>query len=81
MYYHNIFNPNYINEQNYNQLLMQQRQREQQQFENEQMNEIAKMLKALNDYMDAAQKIAPQYQEQASALSVMEICKRLYNRH
>ena len=78
MYNQDLFNQNYINEQ-YKELLMQKNQIEQQiKFENEQQIEITKMLKALNDYFDAAQKIAPQYQGQAIALCAMEIYKRLY---
>lgn len=44
-----------------------------------QEREIAKMLKALNDYFDAAEKIAPQYQQEAFKLSVLEIYRRLNN--
>ena len=61
MYNENLFNQNYINE-----LLKQRAQIEQQiKFEMDQEKEIGNMLKALNDYFDAAQKIAPQYQGQA----------------
>lgn len=81
MYNENLFNQNYINEAQYNELLKQRAQIEQQiKFEMDQQNEINKMLKALNDYFDAAQKIAPQYQGQAMALSAMEIYNRLYNK-
>ena len=76
MYNENLFNQNYINE-----LLKQRAQIEQQiKFEMDQEKEIGNMLKALNDYFDAAQKIAPQYQGQAMALSAMEIYNRLYNK-
>lgn len=81
MYNQNLFNPNYINEVQYNELLKQREQIEQQiKFEIDQQNEINKMLKALNDYFDAAEKIAQQYQGQAMALSAVEIFNRLYNK-
>ena len=81
MNYQNLFNQNYINEQQYYELLKQKNQIEQQiKFEQEQQVEIGKMLKALNDFFDAAQKIAPQYQNHASNLCIWEICKRLYNK-
>lgn len=81
MNYQNLFNQNYINEQQYYELLKQKNQIEQQiKFEQEQQVEIGKMLKALNDFFDASQKIAPQYQNQASNLCIWEICKRLYNK-
>ena len=52
MYNENLFNQNYINE-----LLKQRAQIEQQiKFEMDQEKEIGNMLKALNDYFDAAQK-------------------------
>lgn len=78
MYNQNLFNPNYINEVQYNELLKQIEQEIK--FEIDQQNEINKMLKALNDYFDAAEKIAPQYQGQAMALSAVEIFNRLYNK-
>ncbi len=80
MYNQNLFNQNYINEAQYNELLKLRNQIDQQiKFEIDQQNEINKMLKALNDYFDAAQKIAPQYQGQAVALSAIEIYRRLNN--
>lgn len=36
-----------------------------QQYHNQQQLEIAKAVKALRDYCDAARKIAPEYQQQA----------------
>lgn len=80
MYYQNLFNQNYINEQYYCELLKQRNQIEQQiKFEQEQEAEIGKMLKALNDFLDSFQKIAPQYQKRASELCLWEICRRIYN--
>lgn len=81
MYYQNLFNANYINEQQYNELLKQKALIEQQEkFEKEQQIEISKMLKALNDFFDASQKIAPQYQNQSFNLCILEIYKRLHNK-
>jgi len=36
------------------------------------------MLKSLNDFMEACNKIAPQYQEQAFNSCIAEICRRIY---
>ena len=44
----------------------------------EQQKEIFNAVKALNDFMDAYNKIAPQYQEQAFNACIAEICGRLY---
>lgn len=80
MNYQNLFNQNYINEQRYVELLKQRIEIEKQlDFEQEQYTEISKMIKALNDFLDASQKIAPQYQNQANALCALEICKRVYS--
>ena len=77
MYNQNLFNQKYINEAQYNELLKQKIQLEQMRFEMDQKKEICNMLKALNDYFDAAQKIAPQYQQDAFNLCVLEIYRRL----
>lgn len=71
MYYQNLFNGQYINQQNY-------RNVKEQQFQEEQQKEFYNMLKSLNDFMDACNKIAPQYQEQAFNACIAEICGRLY---
>ena len=80
MYNQNLFNQNYINETQYNELLKQKAYLDKIQFEKEQQKEIGNMLKALNDYFDAAQKIAPQYQQDAFNLCVLEIYRRLYGK-
>ena len=36
------------------------------------------MVKALNDFCDAAEKIISQYQNKANAICILEICKRFY---
>lgn len=75
----NQFNPNYINEAKYKELLKQKAIIEQQiKFEEHQMLEIGNMLKAINDYCDSTEKVAPQYQNCAFDLCVMEIFKRYY---
>ena len=73
MYNQNLFNQNYINETQYNELLKQKAYLDNIQFEMDQQKEIGNMLKALNDYFDAAQKIAPQYRQDAFNLCVLEI--------
>lgn len=70
MYYQNLFNQEFINQQYYMQM--------QQQFTYNQNQEIAKMIKALNDFMDAANQIAPQYQQQAMCECILTICNRAY---
>lgn len=71
MYYENLFNEQYINQKNYQKM-------QEQQFEIEQQKEIYNMTKALNDFMDSANKIAPQYQQQALETCIATICGRLY---
>ncbi len=56
--YDQIFNQQYVNEAYLHQLQIQRYHAEQQQ-------EIAKAVKALHDYCDAARRIAPEYQQQA----------------
>lgn len=71
MNYQNLFNKLYINQQYYEELKRNQ-------FYLEQQQEFIKMLKALNDFMDSASKIAPQYQQQAFDACVSAICGKLY---
>ncbi len=81
MYNENLFNPNYINKAKYEEALKQKAIIEQQiKFEENQMLEIGNMLKAINEYFDAAEKVAPQYQNCAFDLCVLEIFKRLNNK-
>lgn len=72
MNYQNLFNRQYINQQYYEEL-------QRQQFYTEQQQEFAKMLKSLNDFIDSAGKIAPQYQQQAFDACVSTICRRVYD--
>lgn len=80
MYYQNLFNQEYINKQ-YCELLKQKEQREQREqqekFDREQKLEISKMIKALEDFFEASQKIAPQYESLALSSCIFEISKRL----
>lgn len=71
MDYLNLFNEQYINLQYYEEIKRKQ-------FYLEQQQEFTKMLKALNNFMDSASKIAPQYQKQAFDAYVTTICGRLY---
>ena len=64
MDYQNLFNEQYINQQHYKEIKSKQ-------FSLEQQQEICKMLKALDDFMESASKIAPQYQQQAFVLHTM----------
>ncbi len=56
--YEQIFNQQYVNPAYLQQIQYQQ-------YHSEQQMEIAKAVKALHEYFDAARKIAPQYQQQA----------------
>lgn len=71
MDYQNLFNEQYINQQHYEEMKRKQ-------FYSEQQQEFSKMLKALNDFMESAGKIAPQYQQQAFDACVSAICRRVY---
>ena len=71
MDYQNLFYEQYINQQHYKEINSKQ-------FFLEQQQEICKMLKALDDFMESASKIAPQYQQQAFDACVSVICKRVY---
>ena len=57
--YEQLFNPQYVNEEYIRQQLRYQQYRE------EQQEEIAKAVKAIHDYFDAARKIAPEFQNEA----------------
>ncbi len=71
MDYQNLFNEQYINQQHYKEIKSKQ-------FPLEQQQEICKMLKALDDFIESASKIAPQYQQQAFDACISVICKRVY---
>ncbi len=71
MDYQNLFNEQYINQQHYEKIKRKQ-------FYSEQQQEFSKMLKALDDFMESAGKIAPQYQQQAFDACISVICKRVY---
>ena len=68
----NLFDQYYINKNQYEQLEQMIK------FEIEQQLQIEKMVKALNDFFNAAEIISLQYQNQASTRCIWEICKRLY---
>ena len=68
--YEQIFNQQYVNEAYLQQLQIQQYHAEQQQ-------EIAKAVRALHDYCDAARRIAPEYQKQAFCACVAAILEEM----
>ena len=68
--YDQIFNQRYVN-QTYLQQLQQQ------QYHAEQQIEIAKAIKALHDYCDAARKIAPEYRQQAFCVCAAAILEEM----
>lgn len=57
-YPYNLFNPNYINNYNNQQIEAQRKYWEQQ-------GKIRDLVKALHDFLDAAKDISPEYQQQA----------------
>ena len=56
MYYYQLFNPQYVNEEYFRQMQWQQRDVEQRQ-------EIMKAVKAIHEYCEAMRKIDPEYQQ------------------
>ena len=56
LFYDQMFNPQYVNQSNYH-ALMQQR------YENEQNEEVAKVVKAFLELCDAASLLDPQHQQ------------------
>lgn len=70
MNYRNLFNEQYINQQHYEKIKIEQFFSKQQ--------ELTKLLKALNDFIDSYNKIAPQYQKQVFDACVNTICKKIY---
>lgn len=79
MYYSDLFNPNYINREQYNKLLEQKSYIDKMiEYDRKQKEEIEKMAKALNDYLDAAEKISPQYQTEAFNRCAFEISTRIF---
>lgn len=71
-WYGHMFNPQYVN-QNYLQQL-------QMQHDYEQRQEIAKAVKAIHDYFDAARKIDPKYQEMAFAACIEAVLAEMQQR-
>lgn len=61
-WYGQMFNPQYVNQDYLRQLQIQHDQ--------EQREEIAKAVKAIHDYFEAARKIEPQYQSIAFAACI-----------
>lgn len=79
MYYNDLFNPSYINKEHYKKLLEHKHYIEQLiEHDREQKEEIEKMAKALNDYLDAAEKISHQYQTEAFNRCAFEISSRIF---
>lgn len=79
MDYNQLFNSNYINEEQYRQLLMQRDYIEQKiKHDQEQQVEFAKMLHSLNDFLDSYNKIDSQYKQQANKACICVICSKLF---
>ena len=50
-----------------------------QQYHYEQQKNVVDMVKALSDFFDAAQKVAPEYQKQATDACFAELLRRMVN--
>ena len=68
-YPYNLFNQNAMSA--YDQ------QQAYQQYHYEQQKNVVDMVKALSDFLDAAQKVAPEYQEQATNMCFVEILRHM----
>ena len=70
MNYNELFNPVYINENMYNKIM--------QNHHNNQVNEIGKMLKALDDFIKTSKNIAPEYRESAFNAWIIKIYEEYF---
>ena len=68
---YNLFNPQYVNQDYVNQLKVEQ-------YELKQDLEIAKVVKAVQDYCKAAKNIDQQHQQKALGLCLEVILKEFY---
>ena len=71
-WYGQMFNPLYVNQKYLEQLQMQ--------HDYEQRQEIAKAVKAIHDYFDAARKIEPEYQEMAFGACIAAVLTEMQQR-
>lgn len=71
-WYGQMFNPQYANQNYLEQLQLQ--------HDYEQRQEIAKEVKAIHDYFDAARKIEPQYQEMAFGACIEALLAEMQQR-
>ena len=71
--YDQMFNPQYVNRQYLQQLQIQ--------HDYEQRQEIAKAVRAIHDYFDAARKIEPQYQEMAFGACVSAVLAEMQRQY
>lgn len=71
-YYEQLFNPQYVNYQNYNTFVKQM-----QQYSFEQNKEIANAVKAIHDYFESMKKLDYKHQQIANQLCLIEIAKAL----
>lgn len=71
IFYNQMFNPQYINQENYLQLLKQQ------QYENEQNEKVARVVKAMHDLCKEVSSMDEYHQQQAFFLCLTEIAKEM----
>ena len=69
--YEQMFNPQYVNQQYYLQMLKQQ------QYERDQNAEVKKAAKAIHDFCEASKKIDAAHQQQAFMACLIEMAKAL----
>lgn len=68
-FYNQMFNPAFVNPQNYHQMLQMQ------QYQLEQDKEVANVIKAAHDLCEAANKLDEQHKQQALIGCLFEIAK------
>ncbi len=69
-FYDQFFNPQYVNP-----LYYQQNQAEIIRYQQDQNNEVAKVVKAVHDLCEAYNKLDPQHQQQAFFLALAEMAR------
>lgn len=68
-FYNQMFNPAFVNQQTYQQIL------EMQQYQFEQNKEVANAIKAMHDFCEAVNKLDDQHKQQVFAGCVFEIAR------
>lgn len=70
LFYNQMFNPQYVNPEYYNQI-----QQQMQKYQFKQDKEVYNAVKACHDMLEAVKKLDPQHQQQAFNFCLAEIAK------